>query len=58
MGGLQLFLGDSKYDYQAASTAGLDFVFIRGWSEVSDWEEFIKDNKLATALNIASLVEL
>lgn len=29
-----LFLGDSKYDYQAASAAGLDFVFLSGWSEV------------------------
>ncbi|MFP3355153.1 HAD family hydrolase, partial [Pseudoalteromonas sp. SIMBA_153] len=33
-----LFLGDSKYDYQAASKAKLDFVFISGWTEVFDWE--------------------
>lgn len=33
-----LFLGDSKYDYQAASAAGLDFVFLSGWSEVADWQ--------------------
>lgn len=32
-----LFLGDSKYDYQAAIHAGLDFVFISQWTEVSDW---------------------
>ena len=29
-----LFLGDSKYDYLAASQAELDFIFISGWSEV------------------------
>lgn len=31
-----LFLGDSKYDYQAATQAGLDFVFLSGWSEISE----------------------
>lgn len=31
-----LFLGDSKYDYQAATRAGLDFVFLSGWSEISE----------------------
>jgi len=28
-----LFLGDSKYDYQAAKKAGLDFMFLSYWSE-------------------------
>ncbi len=37
-----LFLGDSKYDYQAATTAGLDFVFLSEWSEVKDWREWTK----------------
>tara|TARA_R110000851_G_scaffold135045_1_gene270434 strand:- start:22530 stop:23189 length:660 start_codon:yes stop_codon:yes gene_type:complete len=31
-----LFLGDSKYDYQAATRACLDFVFLSGWSEISE----------------------
>lgn len=35
-----LFLGDSKYDYQAASQAGLDFVFVSGWTEVEDWQNW------------------
>jgi phosphoglycolate phosphatase-like HAD superfamily hydrolase len=30
------FLGDSRYDYEAASHAGLDFIFINGWSEWSN----------------------
>ncbi|WP_447926359.1 HAD family hydrolase [Vreelandella sp. EE27] len=33
-----LFLGDSKYDYQAANAAGLDFVFMSSWSEVEGWK--------------------
>lgn len=30
-----LFLGDSKHDYQVATKANLDFVFLSGWSEVA-----------------------
>lgn len=28
-----LFFGDSQYDYEAAKRAGLDFCFVRNWSE-------------------------
>lgn len=38
-----LFLGDSRYDYTAAKRAGLDFVFVYGWTEVVDWREFVKE---------------
>lgn len=41
-----LFLGDSKYDYQAASTARLDFVFISGWTEIENWEQWCCVNNL------------
>ncbi|MFH7587942.1 HAD family hydrolase, partial [Oceanimonas smirnovii] len=50
-----LFLGDSKYDYQAANTAGLDFVFLSGWSEVDDWEKWTELNKLKTIDSISQL---
>lgn len=30
-----VFLGDSKYDMEAATRAGLDFIFVRNWSEAS-----------------------
>ena len=41
-----LFLGDSKYDYQAAKTAGLDFVFLSGWTEVYDWTSWCEENNI------------
>jgi phosphoglycolate phosphatase-like HAD superfamily hydrolase len=50
-----LFIGDSKYDYIAAKTAGLDFVFVSQWTEVVDWEDWVKDNKIKS---VASLKEL
>lgn len=35
-----LFYGDSKYDHQAATEAGLDFIFLSDWTEVSDWQNY------------------
>lgn len=47
-----LFLGDSKYDYQASTAAGLDCIFLSGWSEVVDWAVFCKEQQIATKLAI------
>ncbi|TVU87584.1 HAD family hydrolase [Vreelandella titanicae] len=52
-----LFLGDSKYDHQAASTAGLDFVFMSDWTEVSDWQHWVTSQKINVKQNIAALME-
>lgn len=50
-----LFLGDSTYDYRASHGAGLDFVFLYGWSEVKDWQAFTDSNGL---LKIRAIEEL
>lgn len=47
-----VFLGDSKYDYQAASAAGLDFVFLSGWSEVADWEGWVAAEDIVHRLQL------
>lgn len=36
-----LFLGDSRYDHEAAARAGLDFVFVSAWSEFAGWTEHV-----------------
>lgn len=51
-----LFLGDSKYDYQAASAAGLDFLFLSGWSEVVDWDRWVAASNIASRQNIRDLL--
>ena len=51
-----LFLGDSHYDYQAATSAGLDFVFIYGWSEVNNWERWCESSGIDTRESIAHLI--
>lgn len=50
-----LFLGDSKYDSRAAKNASLDFIFMSGWTEVKDWQEYCTDNKLSNIANIHAL---
>jgi phosphoglycolate phosphatase-like HAD superfamily hydrolase len=52
--GKSLFLGDSMYDYQAATTAQMDFIFLSKWSEVKHWREKFPNNSyidLSTLLN-------
>lgn len=52
-----LFLGDSKYDHQAASAAGLEFVFLHRWSEVSDWERWVAQASVPDLGSINDLVK-
>jgi phosphoglycolate phosphatase-like HAD superfamily hydrolase len=51
-----LFVGDSKYDYEAATNAGLDFVFLSDWTEVGDWEVFCEKNAIQVLPAITSLL--
>lgn len=50
-----LFIGDSKYDYEAANRAGLDFVFLSDWTEVPDWQDFCQAHQLEIEKNVAAL---
>ncbi len=51
-----LFLGDSKYDFEAAIRAGLDFIFISDWTEVPDWEAYCAEHKITVLNNISQLL--
>ena len=50
-----LFVGDSKYDHQASTGAGLDFVFLSDWTEVRDWEAYCSGNNIHVSSRIESL---
>ncbi len=52
-----LFLGDSKYDHQAASLAGLDFVFLSDWTEVPNWQAYCAEHHIQTLPNLAALIK-
>lgn len=51
-----LFLGDSKYDFEVATRAGLDFIFISDWTEVPDWEAYCAEHKITVLNNISQLL--
>ena len=51
-----LFLGDSKYDFEAATRAGLDFIFMSDWTEVPDWQAYCAENSIAVLPSISQLL--
>lgn len=53
--GVGLFVGDSQYDYEAATRAGLDFIFVKKWSEFSGAESYFEGKKLRVVNSIAEL---
>ncbi|MBB5187723.1 phosphoglycolate phosphatase-like HAD superfamily hydrolase [Zhongshania antarctica] len=52
-----LFLGDSKYDAEAALDAGLDFVFISQWTEVVGWREWVRNESYNQCSQIGALCQ-
>lgn len=50
-----LFLGDSKYDYQAAKLAGLDFIFLNEWTEVKDYQAWCEEASIGFKYNLMAL---
>lgn len=51
-----LLFGDSKYDYHAALSAGVDFIFTSKWSEVADWQNWVSRNKILYCDKVADLI--
>lgn len=51
-----LFLGDSKYDHEAASAAGLDFIFLSQWTEFDGWQAYCQTRDIPVLDNLASLL--
>ena len=51
-----LFIGDSRYDYQASSKAGLDFVFLSDWTDVEDWKGFCTEQSIQALNHLGDLM--
>jgi phosphoglycolate phosphatase-like HAD superfamily hydrolase len=51
-----LFVGDSKYDHQAAVGAGLDFVFLSDWTEVRDWQNYCAQHQVTVLGHLSQLI--
>jgi len=51
-----LFVGDSKYDHQASTSAGLDFIFLSDWTEVKDWQSYCENHNIVVRNRLANLL--
>ncbi|ENX56508.1 MULTISPECIES: HAD family hydrolase [Acinetobacter] len=50
-----LLVGDSRYDYEAATKAGLDFIFVYGWTEMQNWKNWVDIKAIQSVKNIKEL---
>ena len=50
-----LYLGDSKFDFEAASRINIDFIFVSEWSDFKEWRNFCKKNNILTITSLAEL---
>ncbi len=51
-----LFIGDSRYDHQASTNAGLDFVFLSAWTDVEGWQDYSATHKIAVFNHLGNLI--
>jgi haloacid dehalogenase domain protein hydrolase len=51
-----LYIGDSKYDYEVSTLLGLEFVFLKNWTEFKEWESFFKDKNIHIFDNIKAII--
>lgn len=52
-----LYLGDSRYDFEAAERGGLAFIFVTSWSEAEEHQDFIESNALSHIRSLSDLVQ-
>jgi phosphoglycolate phosphatase-like HAD superfamily hydrolase len=50
-----LFLGDSRYDHEAAKHANLDFIFIQEWTEFKSYKNYCENNNITVINRISDL---
>lgn len=41
-----LFIGDSRFDHQASTGAGLDFIFVADWTDMPAWKAYCKEHQV------------
>jgi hypothetical protein len=50
-----LFIGDSQYDHQASTNAGLDFVFLSAWTDVEGWQDYCASHQITVFNHLGDL---
>ena len=52
-----LYLGDSKYDHEAARRAKIDFLFVSEWSDFKEWKNYCNTNKILSIKSLSDLID-
>lgn len=52
-----VFMGDSRYDYEAASRIGADFIFVSEWSEFVDGDNYFETCNVPIIKSLSSLLK-
>lgn len=53
-----LFIGDSRYDHEAASGAGMDFIFVSAWTEFREWQDYCNKRALPSVQMLKDLLAI
>lgn len=51
-----IFLGDSRYDHQASTRAGLDFVFLSDWTDFDGWQGYCQEHQILVMPSLPALI--
>jgi len=50
-----LFMGDSRYDHESSTRAGLDFIFMSDWTDFPEWETYCAEHGISILKNVGML---
>ena len=51
-----LFMGDSRYDHESSTRAGLDFVFMHAWTDFPEWESYTQQHGIRVVAELEQLI--
>ncbi|WP_353615747.1 HAD family hydrolase [Methylobacillus flagellatus] len=51
-----IFFGDSRYDHQSSTRAGLDFVFLSDWTDVPGWQDYCSQHHICIMQRLDQLL--
>lgn len=50
-----IFFGDSIHDHQCAQKFGFQFIFVNGYTELDNWDLYVKNHKILTIRDFSEL---
>jgi phosphoglycolate phosphatase-like HAD superfamily hydrolase len=51
-----LFIGDSRFDHQASTGEGLDFIFLSDWTDMPGWQAYCAEHHVTVVSHMHALI--